>query len=68
MTKGLNITSMWIDEIADTPFNHRYTWCLENLGPGLEYPPRWQPGELRNPLKFRFSNPHDELLFLLRWS
>jgi hypothetical protein len=62
------MAGMYIDKIADTPFNQRYNWCLENFGPGLEYPPRWESGELGNPLKFRFRDPYDEILFLLRWA
>lgn len=64
---GKKITGVWMDELSDTPFNHRYNWCLENLGPGLEYPPRWQMGEIGSPLKFRFRDPADEVWFKLRW-
>jgi hypothetical protein len=50
-----------------SPFNLRYNWCLANLGLAQDYPPRWQPGEMSRPLKFRFRDPHDELLFKLTW-
>lgn len=66
MSKGHEITGVWYDEIADTPYNQRYTWCLENLGPGLEYPPRWEPIGT-GPTKFRFRDPADQLWFKLRW-
>lgn len=65
MIKG-KITGVIIDELANTPFNQRYDWCLANLGPGLESPPRWEPIGIGNP-KFKFRDPRDETLFLLRW-
>ena len=56
----------WYDEVNNTIFDRQYNWCLENLGPATDYPPRWQPigiGQAR----FRFRDPRDETLFLLRW-
>ena len=56
----------WYDESANTEFDQQYNWCLENLGPATDYPPRWQPigiGQAR----FRFRDPADQLWFKLRW-
>lgn len=67
MTQGHEITGVWLDEIdRHAPFNQRYNWCRENLGPGLESPPRWEPIGIGNP-KFRFRDPADEMWFRLRW-
>jgi hypothetical protein len=49
-------------------FDERYNWCLANLGPATDYPPRWEPGELGHPLKFRFRDPKDRIMFMLRWA
>lgn len=57
----------WFDIDANNAFDQRYNWCLKNLGPATEYPPRWEPGETGHPLKFRFRDPKDELLFTLKW-
>jgi hypothetical protein len=48
--------------------DQRYDWCLKHFGPAQDYPPRWQPGELGHPLKFRFRDPRDELLFKIQWA
>jgi len=37
------ISGVWYDEMTNTLFDQRYNWCLENLGPATDYPPRWQP-------------------------
>lgn len=67
MTKEKDITQIWYDEYsANTPYNQRYTWCLENFGPDLDYPPRWEPVGT-SPTQFRFRDPKDELWFRLRW-
>jgi hypothetical protein len=66
MSKGQQITGVWYDEIANTPFNQRYNWCLANLGPARDYPPRWEPIGIGNP-KFKFRDPQDEVWFKLRW-
>jgi hypothetical protein len=47
--------------------DERYDWCLKHLGPAQDYPPRWQPGDLGYPLRFRFRDPADEVWFRLRW-
>jgi hypothetical protein len=61
------ITGVLIDDVdLHSPFNQRYNWCLANLGPGLESPPRWEPIGIGNP-KFRFRDPKDEMWFKLRW-
>jgi hypothetical protein len=49
-------------------FFERYDWCLKHLGTAQDYPPRWAPGELGRPLRFRFRDPRDELLFKIRWA
>jgi hypothetical protein len=59
-------TYNWYDEINNTRFNQRYDWCLANLGPGLESPPRWEPIGIGNPT-FKFRDPADHLWFKLRW-
>ena len=65
--KGTEIKAVWIDDVdAHSPWNQRYDWCLANLGPGLESPPRWQPIGIGNP-KFKFRDPADEVWFRLRW-
>ena len=64
MKIGQEVTAwagMFVDNIR---FNQRYDWCLENLGPALDYPPRWQP--VGN-LAFKFRDPKDEMWFKLRW-
>ena len=67
IVKGKQITGVWIDDInPNSPFNQRYDWCLANLGPGLESPPRWEPIGIGNP-KFKFRDPRDEVWFRLRW-
>lgn len=48
--------------------DERYNWCLKYFGTAQDYPPRWAPGELGNPLKFRFRDPRDELLFKIQWA
>ena len=60
------ITGVIIDELANTPFNQRYDWCLENLGPATDSPPRWWPVDLGRG-SFRFRDPADHLWFRLRW-
>ena len=63
----LAATGVWYDEFDNhSPFNQRYDWCLANLGPGLESPPRWEPIGIGNP-KFKFRDPQDEMWFKLRW-
>jgi hypothetical protein len=62
------ITGVIIDELTNTPFNQRYDWCLKYFGTAQDYPPRWAPGESGRPLKFRFRDPHDELLFKIQWA
>jgi len=64
--KGKTFTGIWYDEVVNTEFDKRYNWCLENLGPATDYPPRWEPIGIGNP-KFKFCDPRDEILFLLRW-
>ena len=56
--------TVWYDDLANTEFDKRYNWCLENLGPATDYPPRWQP--VGN-MAFRFRDPKDEMWFKLRW-
>lgn len=67
MIKGTEIESVWIDEFTDTRWDRCYNWCFENMGPATDYPPRWQPGDLGDPLRFKFRDPRDELWFKLRW-
>ena len=61
------IKAVWIDDVdTHSTWNQRYDWCLANLGPATDYPPRWQPigiGQAR----FRFRDPQDEVWFKLRW-
>ena len=65
--KGTEIESVWIDDLdTHSPWNQRYDWCLENLGPATDYPPRWWPVDLGRG-SFRFRNPADQLWFRLRW-
>ena len=64
--KGKTFTGILYHEV-DTEFNRQYNWCLENLGPATDYPPRWEPGELGHPLKFRFRDSKDKIMFILRW-
>ena len=67
--KGKQITGVWIDDLdTHSPFNQRYDWCLKYFGTAQDYPPRWAPGELGYPLKFRFRDPRDEMWFKLRWA
>jgi hypothetical protein len=66
MIKGTEIESVWYDEINNTEFDKRYNWCLENLGPARDYPPRWWPVDLGRG-SFRFRDPADQLWFRLRW-
>ena len=66
MIKGTEIESVWYDEINNTEFDKRYNWCLENLGPATDSPPRWWPVDLGRG-SFRFRNPADQLWFRLRW-
>jgi hypothetical protein len=47
--------------------DQRYDWCLKHLGTAQDYPPRWQPGDLGHPLRFRFRDPADEVWFRLHW-
>jgi hypothetical protein len=56
----------WYDEVANSLFDQRYNWCLANLGPATDYPPRWEPIGLGN-IKFRFRDPRDEVWFRLVW-
>ena len=68
MIKGTEIESVWYDEINNTEFDKRYNWCLENLGPATDYPPRWQPIVIGiSQSTFRFRDPADEMWFRLRW-
>jgi hypothetical protein len=40
--KGTEIKTVWIDDVdTHSPWNQRYDWCLENLGPATDSPPRW---------------------------
>jgi hypothetical protein len=48
-------------------FFERYDWCLKHLGRAQDYPPRWAPGDLGRPLRFRFRDPQDEVWFRLHW-
>lgn len=65
--KGTEIESVWIDDLdTHSPWNQRYDWCLENLGPATDYPPRWWPVDLGRG-SFRFRDPADQLWFRLRW-
>ena len=64
--KGTEIVNVWYDEIANTEFDKRYNWCLENLGPATDSPPRWWPVDLGRG-SFRFRDPADQLWFRLRW-
>ena len=48
--------------------DQRYDWCLKYFGTAQDYPPRWAPGESGRPLKFRFRDPRDELLFKIQWA
>jgi hypothetical protein len=67
--KGTEIKTVWIDDIdTHSPWNQRYDWCLKYFGTAQDYPPRWAPGELGHPLKFRFRDPRDELLFKIQWA
>jgi hypothetical protein len=67
--KGKQITGVWIDDLdTHSPFNQRYDWCLKYFGTAQDYPPRWAPGESGRPLKFRFRDPKDELLFKIQWA
>jgi len=66
MIKGTEIESVWYDEINNTEFDKRYNWCLENLGPATDYPPRWWPVDLGRG-SFRFRDPADHVWFKLRW-
>jgi hypothetical protein len=59
MIKGTEIESVWYDEINNTEFNKRYNWCLENLGPARDSPPRWWPVDLGRG-SFRFRDPADQ--------
>jgi hypothetical protein len=62
------ITGVWYDEETNTIFDQRYNWCLENLGPATDYPPRWAPtGTAIGNAGFRFRDPQDEVWFKLRW-
>lgn len=54
------------DDFNNSLFDQRYNWCLENLGPALDYPPRWEIIGLGN-IKFKFRDPKDEMWFKLRW-
>ena len=56
----------WYDESANTEFDKRYNWCLANLGPATDSPPRWWPVDLGRG-SFRFRDPADHLWFRLRW-
>lgn len=62
-TKGQEF-NIWAASTNNSDFNQRYQWCLENLGPALDYPPRWQP--IGN-CGFRFRDLKDEMWFKLRW-
>ena len=45
--KGTEIKAVWIDDVdTHSPWNQRYDWCLANLGPATDYPPRWWPVDL----------------------
>jgi len=67
MIKGAEISGVWIDDVdRHSPFNQRYNWCLENLGPATDWPARWEPTGIGNP-KFKFRDPKDEVWFRLRW-
>ena len=59
-------TYNWYDEINNTRFDKQYNWCLENLGPATDYPPRWQPISIGQ-AQFRFRDPADEMWFKLQW-
>ena len=65
--KGTEIKTVWIDDVdTHSPWNQRYNWCLENLGPTTDSPPRWWPVDLGRG-SFRFRDPADHLWFRLRW-
>ena len=65
--KGTEIKVVWIDDVdTHSPWNQRYNWCLENLGPARDSPPRWWPVDLGRG-SFRFRDPADHLWFRLRW-
>ena len=59
-------TYSWYDESANTEFDKRYNWCLENLGPATDYPPRWWPVDLgRGSFRFRNTAANDWALTFL---